>query len=253
MYLENQGKKIKYDLSPTEPGKLDAEAFLAISDYLKKRKIRFSQYLPAPFGKIGPLARGLRKTLGINKFLENSSPHGSIPESLIDGQLLDGFWQRNQYTDFLADFLTVHLEQDQVVGSHEKLVVHVRRGDFVSLGLNLDIDFYKRAIFEIFSMHKNLTSITLVSDDRYFCEQNFADFSNLEIFEGKDSKEDFLFLAKAKYLLISKSTFSWWAARIGKKNVFYPSPWDPTKRTADQDIVPLNWIPMFHPEISEPK
>jgi hypothetical protein len=246
MYLENQGLKVKYDLSATEPGNLDVDLLSPISNYLQGRTVRFSRYMPAPFGRIGYIARGYRRIFGIKKFLANTNPHGSVPQRLIQSQLLDGYWQRNEYASFLADFLSIHFKHDPCLKSREELVVHIRRGDFVGLGLNLDLDFYKRAISTIFEMNQNLTSVILVTDDRAFCEANFSEYSNLEIFKGNNFVEDFLFLAKANYLLISRSTFSWWAARIGEKTVFFPSPWDSDDATPDTAIVPLDWIPISH-------
>jgi len=249
MFLENLGHKVRYDLSAADPGDLDADAFMPTEEYLKSRKIKLTKFIPAPFGKLGILARAIRRIAGVKHFTQDLSSQGPQLLSPREFELLDGFWQRDEYSQFLANYLSDHIK-NSTSSSHEneifenRLVIHIRRGDFTDLGIDLPIKFYKKAIDEILDKHQNLNAITVVTDDRSFCEKNFLDYPNLSIFSGENFVEDFLYLANANYLLLSRSTYSWWAARILNKNVYFPSPWDPTNTTADNLIVPLNWVPV---------
>jgi hypothetical protein len=68
---------------------------------------------------------------------------------------------------------------------------------------------------------------------------------NAEVFGSDDfsTAETFELMQKAEYLVISNSTYSWWAARISessKKMIIAPEPWF-SGQESPIDLIPDGW------------
>jgi hypothetical protein len=250
MYLEANGYLVRYDLSATEPGKLDLYSFTALGKYLKSRTLWKTKYLPAPFGRFGIMARAIRRTQGIRVFYSDYNSTGEAKMYSNGGSLLDGFWQRKEYCSELLNFLAQHPALAQFSNMNttgSELVVQIRRGDFVVLGIAIDIDFYLDSIESILLENPTIQSVLIVTDDPEYCRKSFQAFPNIKIISGEDAMEDFHYMVASKFLLISQSTFAWWAANIGEKKVYYPAPWFADSPELDDLIIPQNWIPIQLP------
>jgi hypothetical protein len=114
--------------------------------------------------------------------------------------------------------------------------VHIRRGDYMNLQDSFGIlssDYYNSAIkFTLENSSTKYGRVLVFSDDFVLAKQLF---SNLEISlpvqfaeSPENLPEETLFLmSKSDALIISNSTFSWWAAQLGNKSKFVvrPSKW----------------------------
>jgi hypothetical protein len=129
--------------------------------------------------------------------------------------------------------------------------VHIRRGDYMNLrdtfGI-LDSDYYASAIkFTLENSTIRYSRVLVFSDDIALAKRHF---SNLEIslpvefLESPDisPEETLLLMSQSDAIVISNSTFSWWAAQLGykKKFIVRPSKWfrgmlDP------EDLFPPEW------------
>jgi hypothetical protein len=131
------------------------------------------------------------------------------------------------------------------------IAVHIRRGDYMNLQESygvLSSDYYNSAInFTLENSSIQYLRVLVFSDDIVLAKQLF---SNVEIplpvqfsESPNDSPEETLFLmSQSDAIVISNSSFSWWAAQLGNKSKFvaYPSKWfrgmlDP------EDLFPPEW------------
>ena len=129
--------------------------------------------------------------------------------------------------------------------------VHIRRGDYMNASDSFGVlsgDYYSSAIHSTLENSPTRYSRVLVFSDDLDAAKKL--FSNLEIslpvqfFESpEDSPEETMVLmSQSDAIVISNSTFSWWAAQLGNKNKFVvrPSKWfrgmlDP------EDLFPPEW------------
>ena len=104
--------------------------------------------------------------------------------------------------------------------------VHVRRGDFVKLGISLPIDYYEMAM----SYWDDNQKFIVVSDDIAWCEQNFKSNDRIVFAKKERSVYHDLFIPTLcqKGNIISCSTFTWWGAFLNENPnavSIMPYPW----------------------------
>jgi len=149
-----------------------------------------------------------------------------------------GYWQDieliNDYKDFLLSKLSKEpkinesLIQEPIKGS---TMIHVRRKDYLSMGEELSLDYYKISI-NLAKRNINNFYFDVFTDDKDWVLSSSI-FSNARnIFYSSSSREDtigaFSEMIKYENFIISNSTFSLIPAMLGKsnnKNVFAPEPW----------------------------
>lgn len=175
-----------------------------------------------------------------------------------DGDIFDGYFQSEKYfckyRQEILDMLQPHgIIKDKLEKEIGKLpnkynAVHVRLGDYMknpNFHTNVPFSYYHRAIKEIDS---DLPWIVF-SDSIEICKENF----NRDTFIFSENVRDYLemyLMSRAENIVISNSSFSWWAAWIGErdmKNIVSPDPscWfgsDPYARSINtSDIIPHRW------------
>jgi len=126
------------------------------------------------------------------------------------------------------------------------VAVHVRRGDYVHdarLGgryLPPNLQYYKETI-----LASKFRNVLLVSDDSDWCENVLkplvSETRNVEISSSTNHFEDFASLLSANELILSNSTFSWWAAFIGD-NVRVSAPWPWHSDGSDNSLILDSWV-----------
>ena len=129
--------------------------------------------------------------------------------------------------------------------------VHIRRGDYMNLQDSFGIlssDYYNSAIkFTLENSSTKYDRVLVFSDDFVLAKKLF---SNVEVSlpvqfaeSPENLPEETLFLmSKSDALVISNSSFSWWAAQLGNKSKFVvrPSKW--FRAMSDpQDLFPPEW------------
>ena len=131
------------------------------------------------------------------------------------------------------------------------IAVHIRRGDYMNLQDSFGIlssDYYKSAIrFTLENSSIKYDRVLVFSDDFVLAKKLF---SNVEVSlpvqfaeSPENLPEETLFLmSNSDALVISNSSFSWWAAQLGNKSKFVvrPSKW--FRAMSDpQDLFPPEW------------
>ena len=177
---------------------------------------------------------------------------------------LDGYWQSERYfadiRESLLDELSMREPASPDTGQmlariNEELsvCVHVRRGDYFSTshGKNTyaacGLDYYKSAIAYIGERVAN-AKFYLFSDDPSWIQDNFQPAKNMVVVSGAGARrdlEDFRLMMNCRHFIIANSSFSWWAAWLGKQNgkiVVAPKQWYSDPKFTDKDLVPDLWV-----------
>lgn len=194
-----------------------------------------------------------------------------------DGQLKEGFWQSEKYFEDSADDIRRQftlknpfgpeavMAIGEIASCKEKgittLLVHVRRGDFVTNAHAiahhgvLEPEYFINGIklirerLSLAAQHHENRAIHIffASEDRaWVAEHVKTDMPSTFITRpGIKDYEELLIMSMCDHFVISNSSFSWWAAWLSKnaqKIVIAPKKWvaNPTIRT--DDAVPPNWL-----------
>ncbi len=133
------------------------------------------------------------------------------------------------------------------------VAVHVRRGDYAISAKNIatyglqGADYYMAARAEIERRVPNPTYF-LFSDEMDRARRELADWQGLVPVSGVNALDDFRLMALCNHFIIANSTFSWWAAWLGKapdKTVVAPRKWfGPVFAHLAQieDRLPPDWV-----------
>lgn len=166
-----------------------------------------------------------------------------------DNVLLDGYWQSYLYVEGIKEILSkeyvlISEKRKQYsnaidsIKSNRSVCIHFRRGDYVEnekyykkYGV-CSIGYYKRAIDIILSKIPNC-KFYIFSDDTAWVKENFNYGKEMFYIEDLCNKNnsacsDFYLMSLCDHFIISNSSFSWWAAFLGKtktKNVICPKDW----------------------------
>ena len=133
-----------------------------------------------------------------------------------------GFFQRYEYYKDYKDEIRnkwLHMENVNTKRSSDDLVIHVRLGDFKNLGHVLSFDHYSRMI-NLFGS-KNVYIVTDNPGDVFINQFNM--YNPIIINEGQIL--DFKFIMSFDNIVLSQSTFSWWASFLSDASkIAFPIP-----------------------------
>jgi hypothetical protein len=179
-------------------------------------------------------------------------------KELKNNSIYQGYFQSTYYfNDFEDEIRALYSIKKKYVAEFQqikkrfsekkdKVVIHVRRTDYVGLDYSLPVSYYKNAIENINSQDADYIFIT---DDHAFIEQEFSDIQNKYISTNSEII-DLQFLINADFCVLSNSSFSWWGAWLNNnqnKKVFAPKYWLGFKEKVNipagiADSVDFNWI-----------
>lgn len=161
-----------------------------------------------------------------------------------------GFWQTPRYFEAYYEELKSQFVRKKgisaVAANYQKRIqeevsvaLHIRRTDYVRQEGNvaLGLSFYEKALEQ---MQKQLGSFQLFvfTDDKEFVKENFK-LREYILVEGACDLDEFELMKQCDHHIIANSTFSWWAAYLGKdkggivyapctdiwSEEFYPKEW----------------------------
>jgi hypothetical protein len=137
--------------------------------------------------------------------------------------VLDGWFQRHEYYRPFREKIRDWLQFDagiQVPDGNAEVVVNVRRTDYVQLGWALPFSFYKEALERL---NAGGGTIWIVTDDHR--DPFFRQFGPAVRFFHGTGLQQLLFMSRARHLVMSQSTFSWWPTFLGDlETVVCPDP-----------------------------
>jgi len=109
--------------------------------------------------------------------------------------------------------------------------------------MELPAEWYRRALDMVYVLGGDAVETEVVTDGPEWCKRNL-DFGRA--YRGPThvtALEDMRSLAASDFIVISRSTFSWWAAAISDATVIAPDPWFPEMpRGENQDLLPGTWL-----------
>lgn len=178
----------------------------------------------------------VKKILGLNNLIVEDIDmcrdfQQSVISSVNQESILYGFWQNTQYfKDYISDLrrmfrpsYAVNEEVERTIEEIKKNLsvgVHIRRGDFLNLGWSKGEDYYVNAIKLILSKLP-APRFYIVSDDPEWCRKTFNSMPDIVVLELSSKHKDideFFILSNCKHLIISESTFGWWAAYLNNED-----------------------------------
>ncbi len=249
-FAAGESLKLATGLTPTfteaKPGHLDRlEAY--VGNVFEREKTRSWSQIPTSAG--GHLLRsGLRKAQTLIGAQIEIPPHEEfkwkkiLPRIPIIPIQVRGYFQSPSSISEGIQSVLHFLERTIPVESEETAVLHLRRGDYVTLGWALPTDYYKRALA--------MTSLQLGSQIRVVGEDPLAILGMEQIVKTagftatsslgptNSALNDFARLSSSPIQILSNSSFSWWGAalathRFGRENVeqIGPNTWTPTAKS----------------------
>lgn len=198
------------------------------------------------------------RIIGKNRFLDRLLKYGFLRKFKFEGdsnsyaEINWGYWLNQSYSneiknDLLNDLSLKDLPEElkdsfQKFESQRILGIHIRRGDYVTnSGANkthglLGLDYYLKAI-NLVEEKVGFEDVYFFTDDPKWVSENFKD---AKIFQQNiDPVFDLVLMSKASALIISNSTFSWWAAWLNQKS--------------ECTVAPKKWFVTFsNPDIYDP-
>lgn len=259
-YAAVLGLAAKHNLIPILP-KCQLSDCFNISDNLEYPEDKYKELL-SQFKKVGLIKE---QTYHYDTNIDESIR--SAVSQKYDCIDILGYFQTSKYFQYKDLHLNGHLEflpdttndgnsfliNNGMVWEPENFVgIHVRRGDYLQLSdyhPPLDINYYRKAIF---NMQNESTKFVVVSDDIEWCKTNLVPLApnNQWLFPNFNKYNDFYCLTLCSKIIIANSTFSWWAAYLGK-NMFLdselpvcaPHNWfGPKLRNNTKDLYEKGWM-----------
>lgn len=148
-----------------------------------------------------------------------------------------GFFQTDWYLNHTPEKFKIRVRKKYITefqklyghifANERTIVVHIRRTDYLKYGkrdISLPIKYFKTRLNSIANLEQY--KVFFISDDIAYVRSVFAEKPNF-IFSENDEIIDFQILQNADIAIISNSSFSWWAAYLGKKGslVMAPKNW----------------------------
>lgn len=153
-----------------------------------------------------------------------------------------GYWINknwlNQYKSIIVSELQFpdydtkqNLIYSESIYNSNSVGIHIRRGDFVSLNWQLDVNYYAKAISQICDKVEN-AELFIFSDDLAWCFQNkealnLSKAKNYTLIEGNtfaNSFYDLKLLSECKHMIMSNSSFCYLAALLNNNLQNYINP-----------------------------
>lgn len=232
LWLQQSGARVTFDASALRSGSRRLELTGLVEDSSLPQE-RWLNVMPYPRGRLGKVGELIRKAFGPR--LMRFEDQGGAPDHPADAPAAwwYGYWQspsRVRATlpdlrDAMADALPPI--EARTVG------IHVRRGDYVGNTMILPPVYYEQALMRLIHAHglkEPSTTITVYSDDPEWCASELHFDCAVTYAPRADTKQDFAALLSCEYLVLSRSTFSWWAAVLPRRpedHVVAPYPFVP--------------------------
>lgn len=168
---------------------------------------------------------------------------------IIKSKHIVGYFQSKYLVDKNYNKLRKKLLQKVNLKKPEKdIVIHIRGKDYLTKK-NLTfhslttLDYYERAINKILNSDTQITNINVVTDDYYYAKKIFEKSQfNKYIKVQTETKiwNNFSYLINHKYIVVTNSSFSWWAAYIARfehnSKIFLPAQWTAKIKTNEIDL-----------------
>ncbi|MGY3564826.1 alpha-1,2-fucosyltransferase [Sinomonas sp. RB5] len=227
-WLAKSGRTVSFDASALRSGERRLE-LTELFDH-KLPLVRWLDVMPYPRGRLGTIGDRVRSFVGPHR-VWHEDVHG-IPNRPEDAPAAwwYGYWQANRIVDQVLPDVRRSMSGFMPPVVAGRVGVHIRRGDYVGNPMLLSPNYYNSAL-KMLSEDASATlsdlDIVIYSDDPEWCRANMR-FEGLVSYGASSSTiDDFRSLLSCEYLILSRSTFSWWAGALpdrGPRKVVAPYP-----------------------------
>lgn len=244
-WLENEtNRKTVYDLSAFRS--IPSYFALGVLDESTLPGVKSLRWMPHPSGRYPSLAMGVRKLRTPSTIvLETATGTEPTPQQLARPAWYYGYWQSGLTTiPSIPAVREALLRGAPVLGTtSEGIAIHVRRGDMVGKPGAVGPDYFAAAFDVLRRTHRlrTVTPVRIFSDDPEWCKKNL-DVPSATYGTQQTAFEDLMEMASFEYLILSGSTFSWWAANLKNRapaTVLAPRPIMPG---FDPRLQNLGWL-----------
>jgi Glycosyl transferase family 11 len=197
-------------------------------------------------GRIG-LAQKLKHRVGpvcLGTHVEVEEFSGPLPLEKLPA-VVSGYWQGARYFAEHEDAVRAMFQFPEIAAQHrlwptadasERVAIHVRRGDYVSdpiartIHLVCDADWYRQAWARMRERHPG-ASAWVFSDDADWARRHLqlpGEVHHVPQNPARPVWGDMAHMSQCDHHVISNSSFSWWAAFLGRKphsQVICPASW----------------------------
>ncbi len=248
--------------------RLDCKLYLDVAAYnASNPRYSFAEYFTIPgidieivgkqsFSRGGKGAWPFRKI-----YKEKGFGYDPAINNISEGTTLVGYFQSHKYFQRSSQEIVFMLESlmagvDSLMDTNlvQSLAVHVRRGDYLlphakSFHGLATIDFFKSSV-DFASRTKFFDKLLLFSDSIDVASKEFTasgiGFEVGTVADEKNPFRDMLMMSSSDAMIISNSTYSWWAAflmtyRDSEALVIAPRPWF-ANGDCGTDLLLPNWI-----------
>lgn len=158
-----------------------------------------------------------------------------IPEDVYyHGYWLNHLWFDRYKETFLREFCFPPITEEHNMDYMDKILnsdsvsIHVRRGDFVTLGWAFPLEQYRRFVDEFIGLRSDQGSLFVFSDDIAWCRENrealgFNRFRHTYFVEGNmggQNYRDLQLMSQCKSMIMSSSSFCYLAALLNTNRQF---------------------------------
>lgn len=168
-----------------------------------------------------------------------------IPEILNDpedvyyhGYWINKNWFATYQLNFMMEFQFPEIEDKknqlylERIRSGNSVSIHIRRGDYVTLGWNLKTETYRNQIMKFVEKAEGKWNLFVFSDDIAWCKRNqdelgFQYFSSVIFVEGNINGKNYLDLELMSYcraMIMSNSAFCYLAALLNMRKQIVINP-----------------------------
>jgi Glycosyl transferase family 11 len=224
----------------------------------------------------------LRKPKRFRRFLQNICPISpfvldekiayhfdshilKVPAFIQQDLYLMGYWQSYKYFEAiksvlaseltpLKPFLPHYLTYLDAIKKTQSAMVHIRRGDYVTLNSANRVHGIMRLEYYIHGMNNLMernpeTHFFVFSDDLSWAKQHLPNLGRLTFVESTDAENAVIYelelMKYCKSYLIANSSLSWWGAWLSyNKDAFVicPKHWTQDFSKDWGDLIPPNWV-----------
>lgn len=178
---------------------------------------------------------------------------------------LQGYFQHPSYFEPVLAAIVSEIEAKlgpslDLAAANGVVGMHFRRGDYLLYGYELPLAFHESAL-ALIAERSPVKRVVVMGDDPDFvilAAEHFArqGFPVSEPSATRSDTDDFTTLATAQHVVMSNSTFVWWAAVLGDRLrsgdgriVVCPTPWMPKRASATipaeaLDLAQREWVTM---------
>ena len=153
-------------------------------------------------------------------FTEQSPQYSPVP--FKQGMEIRGYFQSEKYFLNNKDKIVAMFRHEPTINMliekykdilEDSVSLHIRRGDYVTIGNAREIGYFYRATNILWEEVKT-ENLLIFSDDIEWCKANFYNAPYIHFIEGQKDYEDLYLMSLCDHNITDMSSFSWWGSYL---------------------------------------